>query len=83
VTTRINFNTDSDIDGQDVWNDLTNDGRLTQVDSASNRVGGLHTASCVCITSTVEPHSMKTAEFALAWHMPEVVFGLKEKKYLK
>jgi hypothetical protein len=37
----------------------------------------------VCITTTVEPKSIKTSEFALAWHMPEVKFGLGQKLYSK
>ncbi len=37
----------------------------------------------MCITTTVEPKSIKTSEFALAWHMPEVKFGLGQKLYSK
>ena len=47
------------------------------------RPATLHTASCVCITTTIEPNSIKTSEFALAWHMPEVKFGLGQKVYSK
>ncbi len=62
---------------------MTDDGRLTEVESETPRIATLNTASCVCITTTIEPKSIKTSEFALAWHMPEVKFGLKQKLYSK
>jgi hypothetical protein len=58
---------------------LTDDGRLTELETA--RPATLHTASCVCITTTVEPNSIKTSEFVLAWHMPLIKFGLGQKQY--
>ncbi|CAF1654352.1 unnamed protein product, partial [Adineta ricciae] len=64
ITTRTNFNTDSDTDGRDIWLDLSDDGRLTEKDTKYPKIGVLNTASCVCITTTVEPHQMKTSEFA-------------------
>ena len=80
---RKNFNTESDIAGIDIWLDLSDDGRLTEVESKVSKVATVSSASCVCITTTVEPQSMKTSEFALAWHMPEVKFGLGQKVYSK
>jgi hypothetical protein len=62
---------------------LSDDGRLTEVESKVPKIGTINSASCVCITTTVEPKSIKTSEFALAWHMPEVYFGLKQKLYSK
>lgn len=83
ITTRTNFKTDSETEGRDVWLDLTDDGLLNQNDSDEPRTGTLHSASCVCITMTVEASSTKTAEFALAWHMPQIRFGLKLRDYFK
>jgi hypothetical protein len=56
---------------------------LTEAESKGARISGINTASCVCITTTVEPNSIKTSEFALAWNMPEVKFGLGQKLYSK
>lgn len=83
ISTRINFNTDSDVDGRDIWLDFSDDGRLTEIESKISKISTTSSASCVCITSTIEPNSSKTAEFALAWHMPEVKFGLGQKVYSK
>jgi hypothetical protein len=62
---------------------LTDDGRLTEVESTIPRIATLNTASCVCITTTIEPNSIKTSEFALAWHMPEVKFYYEKELYSK
>jgi len=62
---------------------LTDDGRLTEVESTIPRIATLNTASCVCITTTIEPNSIKTSEFALAWHMPEVKFHHGQQLYSK
>lgn len=53
------------------------------MEPSTPKKGELNTASCVCITTTVEPNSIKTSEFALAWHMPEIKFGLGQKIYSK
>ncbi|CAF0909888.1 unnamed protein product [Adineta ricciae] len=82
ITTRTNFNVDSDTAGRDIWLDLTEDGRLTEPNTTI-RPAGLYSASCVCITSTIAPKSIKTSEFALAWHMPRIKFGLGQKSYSK
>ena len=83
ITTRTNFRTDSELEGRDVWMDLTDDGHLFQSDSNTPRVGTVHSASCVCVSTMIEGKSMKTMEFALAWHMPVILFGLKEREYAK
>ncbi|CAF3473761.1 unnamed protein product [Rotaria sp. Silwood1] len=83
ITTRTNFNVDSEIEGRNVWLDLTDDGRLTEDESQNSSIATLSTASSVCITTTVEPKSIKSSEFALAWHMPEIKFGLGQKIYSK
>lgn len=95
---RTDFNTDSESSGRDIWMDLTDDGRLTgtalysrshrhlvrpTLESTSQSCNTIRSASCVCITTTVEPNSIKTSEFALAWHMPVVRFGLGQKLYPK
>ncbi|CAF2719013.1 unnamed protein product [Rotaria sp. Silwood2] len=79
ITTRTNFNVHSSTDGRDIWLDLTDDGRLTE--SKTVRSTSVHTASCVCITTTVEPNSIKTSEFVLVWHMPIINFGLGQRQY--
>ncbi|CAF1053763.1 unnamed protein product [Adineta steineri] len=83
ITTRTNFNVDSETDGNDVWFDFVTDGQLTDAESHLSKISTVNTASCVSITTTVEPHSIKTSEFALAWNMPEVKFGLGQKLYSK
>jgi len=62
---------------------LAEDGQLTEIEPNIVKIGTLNTASCVCITTTVQPKSIKTSEFALAWHMPEIKFGLVQKLYSK
>jgi hypothetical protein len=62
---------------------LAEDGQLTEVEPNIVKIGTLNTASCVCITTTVQPKSIKTSEFALAWHMPEIKFGLGQRSYSK
>ena len=71
------------MDGRDIWLDLADDGRLTEIESKVSKVATENSASCVCITTTVEAKSVKTCEFALAWHMPEIKFGLGQKVYKK
>ncbi|CAF4096168.1 unnamed protein product, partial [Rotaria magnacalcarata] len=83
VTTRTNFNLDSDVEGRSVWMDLIDDGRLIEMESPAARPATLNTASCVCITTSVEGKSIKPIEFALAWHMPEIKFGLRQQLYSK
>ncbi len=56
---------------------------LLLLEPGNTRSGTLQTASCVCITTTVEPQSIKTSEFVLAWHMPEIKFGLGQRQYSK
>ena len=63
--------------------DLSDDGRLTEVEPKVSKITTANSASCVCVTTTVQPQSIKTSEFALAWHMPEVKFGLGGKIYSK
>jgi hypothetical protein len=62
---------------------LADDGLLTEPESRTNHTATLNTASCVCVTTTVEPNSIKTSEFVLAWHMPQVKFGLGQRQYSK
>lgn len=56
---------------------------FSKLESKTARPATSQTASCVCITTTVEPNSIKTSEFALTWHMPEIKFGLGQKQYSK
>ena len=62
---------------------MIDDGQLTEIESQKTKTSELSTASCVCITKKIEPNSIKTLEFALAWHMPTVKFGLGQKIYSK
>lgn len=83
ITTRKNFDTDSDMDGREIWLDLTDDGRLTEFESKGPKTPTANSASCVCVTTTVEARSVQNCEFALAWHMPQIKFGLGQKLYSK
>ncbi len=58
---------------------MSDDGQLTEVESKVSKIATINSDSFLCITTTVESKSIKTSEFVLAWHMPEVKFGLEQR----
>ncbi|KAM4878822.1 non-lysosomal glucosylceramidase [Sylvia borin] len=70
--------------GREVWQDLLQDGRLHSPTGKSRPTEkGEVTAAAVCASCRVPAHGHKTLELALAWDMPCVHFGSKEKLHLR
>uniref|UniRef100_A0A8B9EG97 Non-lysosomal glucosylceramidase n=1 Tax=Anser cygnoides TaxID=8845 RepID=A0A8B9EG97_ANSCY len=70
--------------GRDVWQDLLQDGKLESPTGESRATAkGEVTAAAVCATCTVPARGHQTLELALAWDMPRVHFGSKEKLHLR
>uniref|UniRef100_A0A8B9BY25 Glucosylceramidase beta 2 n=1 Tax=Anser brachyrhynchus TaxID=132585 RepID=A0A8B9BY25_9AVES len=70
--------------GRDVWQDLLQDGKLESPTGRSRATAkGEVTAAAVCATCTVPARGHQTLELALAWDMPRVHFGSKEKLHLR
>ncbi|XP_006143226.1 non-lysosomal glucosylceramidase [Tupaia chinensis] len=69
---------DPDGTGQQVWQDLLQDGQL---DSPAGRSTpsqkGVGIAGAVCISGKLPPRGQCCLEFSLAWDMPKIVFGAK------
>uniref|UniRef100_H3AXX8 Non-lysosomal glucosylceramidase n=1 Tax=Latimeria chalumnae TaxID=7897 RepID=H3AXX8_LATCH len=70
--------------GLEVWRDLMQDGRL---DSPAGKGPKTHkgrkTAAAVAATCTVPGKGQNTLEFCLAWDMPTIYFGAREKQHLR
>uniref|UniRef100_A0A8C3E6Y6 Non-lysosomal glucosylceramidase n=3 Tax=Corvus moneduloides TaxID=1196302 RepID=A0A8C3E6Y6_CORMO len=70
--------------GREVWQDLLQDGRLdSPTGKSSPTEKGEVTAAAVCASCRVPARGHKTLELALAWDMPRVHFGSKEKLHLR
>ncbi|NXE43698.1 GBA2 glucosylceramidase, partial [Ptilorrhoa leucosticta] len=70
--------------GREVWQDLLQDGRLdSPTGKSSPTEKGEVTAAAVCASCRVPANGHKTLELALAWDMPCVHFGSKEKLHLR
>ncbi|XP_053264076.1 non-lysosomal glucosylceramidase [Podarcis raffonei] len=68
--------------GQEVWQDLLADGKLVSPPGKSPPTEkGEACAAAVCATCTVPASGHSTLEFALAWDMPCIRFGSKEKEH--
>ncbi|KAM9641227.1 non-lysosomal glucosylceramidase [Trichechus inunguis] len=69
---------DPDSTGQQVWQDLLQDGQL---DSPAGRSApsqkGVGIAGAVCVAAKLPPRGRCCLEFSLAWDMPRIVFGAK------
>ncbi|XP_008576009.1 PREDICTED: non-lysosomal glucosylceramidase isoform X2 [Galeopterus variegatus] len=75
---------DPDSTGQQVWQDLLQDGQL---DSPAGRSTpsqkGVGIAGAVCVSSKLPPRGQCRLEFSLAWDMPRVMFGAKGQVYYR
>ncbi|KAM9509587.1 non-lysosomal glucosylceramidase isoform 1-T1 [Guaruba guarouba] len=70
--------------GREVWQDLLHDGRLESPPGKSSLTEkGELTAAAVCASCTVPARGHRTLEMALAWDMPCIHFGSKEKLHLR
>ncbi|XP_027584105.2 non-lysosomal glucosylceramidase-like [Pipra filicauda] len=70
--------------GREVWQDLLQDGRLDSPTGQSSLTEkGEVTAAAVCASCRVPARGHRTLELALAWDMPCVHFGSKEKPPFK
>ncbi|XP_072216090.1 non-lysosomal glucosylceramidase [Excalfactoria chinensis] len=70
--------------GRDVWQDLLQDGKLESPTGKSKQTQkGELTAAAVCTSCTVPARGHGTLELALAWDMPCVHFGSKERLHLR
>uniref|UniRef100_A0ACB8EPJ1 Non-lysosomal glucosylceramidase n=2 Tax=Sphaerodactylus townsendi TaxID=933632 RepID=A0ACB8EPJ1_9SAUR len=68
--------------GQEVWHDLLADGKLASPPGESTPTEkGEACAAAVCASCTVPAHGRGTLEFGLAWDMPRVRFGSKEREH--
>ncbi|XP_067171616.1 non-lysosomal glucosylceramidase isoform X3 [Apteryx mantelli] len=70
--------------GKEVWQDLLQDGRLDSPAGRSTPTEkGEVVAAAVCASCTVPARGHRTLKLALAWDMPCVHFGSKEKLHLR
>nr|XP_056704029.1 non-lysosomal glucosylceramidase [Euleptes europaea] len=68
--------------GQEVWDDLLADGKLASPPGKSKPTEkGTACAAAVCASCTVPAHGQGKLEFGLAWDMPLVRFGSKEREH--
>ncbi|KAK3608169.1 hypothetical protein CHS0354_034127 [Potamilus streckersoni] len=68
--------------GDDLWNDLEEDGKLdSKADKTQRTRKGQETAAAVCIQCNISPKESKTLEFSLTWDMPIIHFRSKGFKY--
>ncbi|XP_017713222.1 PREDICTED: non-lysosomal glucosylceramidase isoform X5 [Rhinopithecus bieti] len=69
---------DPDSTGQQVWQDLLQDGQLDSPAGQSTPTQkGVGIAGAVCVSSKLEPRGQCRLEFSLAWDMPRILFGAK------
>ncbi|KAM6469740.1 non-lysosomal glucosylceramidase isoform 2-T2 [Liasis olivaceus] len=68
--------------GQEVWQDLLADGRLASPQGQSPPTEkGEACAAAVCATRMVAGHGHGVLELGLAWDMPRIRFGSREKEH--
>ncbi|XP_012318747.1 non-lysosomal glucosylceramidase isoform X2 [Aotus nancymaae] len=69
---------DPDGTGQQVWQDLLQDGQLDSPAGQSTPTQkGVGVAGAVCVSSKLRPRGQCRLEFSLAWDMPRIMFGAK------
>ncbi|XP_032887405.1 non-lysosomal glucosylceramidase [Amblyraja radiata] len=70
--------------GQDIWTDLLQDGKLDSPPGKSKPTEkGQITAAAVAATCSVPAKSQGVVEFCLAWDMPKIYFGSREKEHAR
>ncbi|XP_058928137.2 non-lysosomal glucosylceramidase isoform X2 [Kogia breviceps] len=75
---------DPDSAGQQVWQDLLQDGQLDSLagQSAPSQKG-VGIAGAVCVMGKLPPRGQRRLEFSLAWDMPRIMFGAKGQVYYR
>ncbi|NP_001411964.1 non-lysosomal glucosylceramidase isoform 2 [Mus musculus] len=70
--------------GQQVWQDLLQDGQLDSPAGQSTPTQkGEGIAGAVCVSSKLLPRSRCCLEFSLAWDMPKIMFGAKSQVHYR
>ncbi|XP_058528712.1 non-lysosomal glucosylceramidase isoform X2 [Ochotona princeps] len=69
---------DPDGTGQQVWQDLLQDGQLdSPTGQSAPSQKGVGIAGAVCVSSKLPARGQCRLEFSLAWDMPKIMFGAK------
>ncbi|RXN21558.1 non-lysosomal glucosylceramidase [Labeo rohita] len=67
-----------------LWSDLLTDGRLdSPKDSSPPTQKGEEVAAALAVSCSVPANSHNNVEFSLAWDMPKITFGSRERIYLR
>ncbi|XP_067600089.1 non-lysosomal glucosylceramidase isoform X3 [Pseudorca crassidens] len=75
---------DPDSTGQQVWQDLLQDGQLDSLAGQSlPSQKGVGIAGAVCVMGKLPPRGQCRLEFSLAWDMPRIMFGAKGQVYYR
>uniref|UniRef100_A0A8C1SKV4 Non-lysosomal glucosylceramidase n=1 Tax=Cyprinus carpio TaxID=7962 RepID=A0A8C1SKV4_CYPCA len=67
-----------------LWSDLMTDGRLdSPKDSSPPTQKGEEVAAALAVSCSVPANSHNSVEFSLAWDMPKITFGSRERIYVR
>ncbi|XP_056317295.1 non-lysosomal glucosylceramidase [Danio aesculapii] len=67
-----------------VWSDLMTDGRLdSPTDSSPPTEKGEEVAAALAVSCSVSANSHNSVDFSLAWDMPKITFGSRERTYVR
>uniref|UniRef100_W5KBX1 Non-lysosomal glucosylceramidase n=1 Tax=Astyanax mexicanus TaxID=7994 RepID=W5KBX1_ASTMX len=67
-----------------LWSDLINDGRLdSPAGSSPPTQKGERVAAALAVGCPVPAHGHNSIEFSLAWDMPKMTFGSREKEHIR
>ncbi|XP_038646682.1 non-lysosomal glucosylceramidase [Scyliorhinus canicula] len=70
--------------GQEIWKDLLQDGKLDSLPGKGKPTEkGQVTAAAIAATCIVPSKNQNVVEFCLAWDMPKIHFGSKEKEHAR
>ncbi|XP_061171988.1 non-lysosomal glucosylceramidase-like [Saccostrea echinata] len=70
--------------GQEVWDDLKDDGQLNPEGGRNTCTGkGEESAAAVCVQANVPPKQTRDLEFTLTWDMPIIHFKARENFYAR
>ncbi|XP_041043261.1 non-lysosomal glucosylceramidase isoform X3 [Carcharodon carcharias] len=70
--------------GQEIWEDLFQDGKLESLPGRGKQTEkGQITAAAVAATCIVPTKKQNVVEFCLAWDMPKIYFGSREKEHAR
>ncbi|KAF7706599.1 non-lysosomal glucosylceramidase [Silurus meridionalis] len=70
--------------GKAVWSDLMSDGQLDSPnDSSRPTLRGETVAAALAVGCSVPAHGHNSLEFCLAWDMPKITFGSREREHIR